>query len=195
MPKKMDLRRSFKVVYTSHGVIKKGKGDNEEDGEEEGRFVSTTPYAAARKAARRLFSEAPGMRGFMQIQEITRGSKQRVYSYASIIEADNRIVKFTNKLGKVLQISKKYKVRVSKMTEIAFAALLPGAKPTTMMMVKAKPKPKSAPGPNDSDSDDEDDSDVLSESDRAAEAESDVSSEDEPHEVAPAAGGGMSAYY
>lgn len=159
MPRAMGPdRRSFTVVASSTG-------------EAGGRYVSATPYGAARKAARILFSVA--REGHMQIQEITRGSAGRVYSYASIIELNNKVVMFRDASGAEHQIVRKYVVRVTKLTEDEYMRL--GASPSAAARHLLKKKRRASKRRMSQDDVDTDSSSEVP----SSEASSDVSSEGE----------------
>lgn len=152
-------RRSFTVVASSAS------------GQIGGRFISSTPYGAARKAAKGLFEIL--REGHMQIQEITRGSAGRIYSYAAIIEHNTKVVTFKKADGKTAEIRRKFITRVTKLTETEYVTL--GSSPSAARVIIAARSPSRRVVPDSSD----DGSDVSS-------TDSDVSDDD----VMPAQRGG-----
>jgi hypothetical protein len=80
MPKAMDLKRSFTVVHSSVGVTG-------------GRYLSVTPYSAARKAAKVLQRARPAAERLTgapltyRMRETTLGSLHPTYSYEATVEA------------------------------------------------------------------------------------------------------------
>ena len=73
----MESKRSFKVVSVDTSNRAKGV-------QSEGRYISSTPAGAARKAGSQYCRES-AIRGqctlFVTVQETTRGSNNKVYSY------------------------------------------------------------------------------------------------------------------
>lgn len=89
--------------YDSYGVY------NTSTKKTKGRYISKTPAAAAKKAARRLFKEASkGTRELtVYIRKTTRGSKREIYRYKAVLEVLKN-PQVINKTG----VEVKHKVKV-----------------------------------------------------------------------------------
>lgn len=74
--------RKVSGEYDSYGVY------NTSTKKTKGRYISKTPAAAARKAARRLFKEASKSTRELTvyIRKTTRGSKHEIYRYKAVLE-------------------------------------------------------------------------------------------------------------
>lgn len=115
----------------------------------------------------------------MQLQEITRGSAGRLYSYASIIELSNKVVMFKDASGVMHEIVRKYVVRVTKLTEDEYMRL--GASPAAAARHLMKKKKKSTKRKAMTMNDDETESSDASSSEASSDVSSEASSEGEGH--------------
>lgn len=112
MPKKMLDKRSFKVSMSSFGVSG-------------GRYISSTPSSAAKKAARILFRQSDTgsvpsggkpMNVSFELRETTRGSKDTVFAYRAVREKRTTPTNFIAN-GKPFSIKRTYNITVTAVTE------------------------------------------------------------------------------
>lgn len=112
MPKKMMDKRSFKVSMSSFAVVG-------------GRYISSTPSSAAKKAARVLFRQADSeptpaggkqMMVSFELRETTRGSKDTVFAYKAVREKRTTPTNFIVN-GKPFTIKRSYNITVTAVTE------------------------------------------------------------------------------
>lgn len=106
-------KRSFKVSMSSFAVAG-------------GRYISSTPSSAAKKAARVLFRQAdsepvaPGsgkqMMVSFELRETTRGSKDTVFAYKAVREKRTTPTNFIVN-GKLFSIKRSYNITVTAVTE------------------------------------------------------------------------------
>lgn len=111
MPKKMLDKRSFKVSMSSFGIIG-------------GRYISSTPSSAAKKAARILFRQADTTTAAsaksptveFELRETTRGSKDTVFAYRALRVKRTLPTTFIAK-GQSFSINRTYDITVTAVTE------------------------------------------------------------------------------
>lgn len=105
-------KRSFKVSMSSFGVVG-------------GRYISSTPSSAAKKAARILFRQSDNgppsaggkpMTVTFELRETTRGSKDTVFAYRAVREKRTTPTNFIAN-GKPFSIKRTYNITVTAVTE------------------------------------------------------------------------------
>lgn len=142
MPKRMLDKRSFKVSMSSFGIIG-------------GRYISSTPSSAAKKAARILFRQAdngplpaggkPPTVSF-ELRETTRGSKDTVFAYRAARVKRTDPTNFEVN-GKPFSIKRTYNITVTAVTEQTMMRSVTRNDNRRTQSRSASPSPSPSPSP------------------------------------------------